>query len=185
MNRKLQCLIVDDEAMGIRLMEAFVNRINFLELAGSFDVPEDALHFLEHHNIDILFTDIQMPGVNGLELVKSLPNPPVTIFISAYRDFALEGFETDAMDYLVKPVTFARFEKAVVKARNYLFLRFEVEKNNTAADPFVFVKSDNGYLKVLLEDIFYFQAKGDYVLIVTKQKNDLLWRTTMAQCKFR
>jgi DNA-binding LytR/AlgR family response regulator len=162
-------------------MEAFVNKINFLELAGSFDVAADALNFLEHRDIDILFTDIQMPGINGLELVKSLPNPPVTIFISAHRDFAPEGFEADAVDYLVKPVTFPRFEKAVTKARNYLFLRFEAEKNSSADDPFLFVKSDNGYLKVLLEDIIYFQAKGDYVLIVTRQKKDVLWRTTMAK----
>ncbi|MEO6814915.1 MAG: response regulator, partial [Ginsengibacter sp.] len=131
MNRKLQCLIVDDEIMGIRLLEAFVNKINYLELAGSFGDAADALNFLENQDIDILFTDIQMPGMNGLELIRSLPHPPVTIFVSAHRDFAPEGFETDAIDYLVKPVTFQRFEKAVEKARNYLLLKFEAEKNTT------------------------------------------------------
>lgn len=179
MNQKLQCLIVDDETMGIRLMEAFVNKINYLELAGSFDDAADALNFLESRDIDILFTDIQMPGINGLELVKSLPHPPVTIFVSAHRDFAPEGFETDAIDYLVKPITFGRFEKAVNKARNFIHLQLEAEKNKVHEDPFLFVKSDNGYLKILFEDIIYFQAKGDYVLVVTGQKSDILWRITM------
>lgn len=181
MNRKLQCLVVDDEMMGIRLLEAFIRKISYLELAGSFDDASNALNYLENHDIDILLTDIQMPGINGLELVKSLPRPPVTIFISAHRDFAPEGFEIDAVDYLVKPVTFPRFEKAVTKAKNYLFLRFEAEKNHGLKAPYLFVKSDNGYLNVLLEDIIYFQAKGDYVLIVTRQKPDVLWRITMAE----
>ena len=171
MNRKLQCLVVDDETMGIRLLEAFIRKINYLELTGNFDDASNALNYLETHDIDILFTDIQMPGINGLELVKSLPRPPVTIFISAHRGFAPEGFETDAVDYLVKPVTFPRFEKAVTKAKNYLLLQFEAEKNQGLKTSSLFVKSDNGYLNVLLEDILYFQAKGDYVLIVMKQKN--------------
>lgn len=180
MNRKLRCLIVDDEPMGIKLMEAFLHKINYLELAGSFDDAADALGFLKEQEIDILFTDIQMPGMSGLDLVKSLPHPPVTIFVSAHRDFAPEGFETDAIDYLVKPVTFGRFEKAVNKARNFIHLQFDAEKNTIHDDPFLFVKSDNGYLKILFEEIIYFQGKGDYVLLVTRQKNDILWRITMS-----
>jgi DNA-binding LytR/AlgR family response regulator len=172
---------VDDEPMGIKLMEAFVNKINYLELACSYDDPTDALNFLKKEEVDIVFTDIQMPGMNGLSLVKSLPNPPLIIFVSAHRDFVPEGFETDAVDYLVKPVTFPRFEKAVDKARNHFSLKFEAEKNAIGRDPFLFVKSDNGYLKILFEDIIYFQAKGDYVLVVTKEKKDILWRITMSE----
>jgi DNA-binding LytR/AlgR family response regulator len=167
--------------MAIKLLEAFVDKISYLELMESFDDASDALNFLESHEIDILFTDIQMPEINGLEMVRSLPNPPVTIFVSAHRDFAAEGFETDAIDYLIKPVTFHRFQKAVNKARDFINLRLEAQKKSATNDPFLFIKSDNGYIRVLLEEIIYFLAKGDYVSVITREQKKLLWRITMAE----
>ena len=181
MNQKLRFLILDDEPMAIRLMEAFTNRIPYLELVKSFDVAIDALNFLENHEVDILITDIQMPGLNGLELVRSLPNPPGTIFVSAHKDFAVEGFEIDAVDYLIKPVTFERFQKAVNKARSFINLRYEAQKKGRGDDPFLFIKSDNGYVRILLEEIIYFLAKGDYVSVVTREQKNILWRITMAE----
>lgn len=185
MNRKLRCLIVDDEPVAVNLLEAFVKKINYLELEASYSDAGDALQFLEQHEVDILVTDIQMPDINGLDLVKSLVPPPVTIFVSAHRDFAADGFETDAIDYLLKPVTFPRFEKAVNKARNFIHLREEAAKSALPEDPFLFVKTDDGYLKILLDDIAYFQAKGDYVLVVKREKKDILWRITMSELEKR
>jgi DNA-binding LytR/AlgR family response regulator len=181
MNRKLRCLIVDDEPIGIELIKAYIDKLPYLQLAGWYEDAPSAIGFLQENDVDILFSDIQMPETNGLDMVNTLPNPPLTIFISAHRDFAPEGFDTEAVDYLVKPVTFQRFEKAVNKARNFIRLRLEAEKNIHADDPFLFVKSDSGFLKVLYEDIIYFQAKGDYVLVVTRQEKDILWRITMLE----
>ena len=181
MNRKLRCIIVDDEPSAVKLMKAYVNKINYLELVGSYDDAAKALSCIEKEDFDILFTDVQMPGINGLDMVKALPNPPVVIFVSAHRDYALDGFETNAIDYLMKPVTFERFEKSVDKARNFIRFKFESEQNRISDDHFLFVKSNNSYLKILFDDIVYIQAKGDYVSIFTAEKKDLLWRIKMSE----
>lgn len=181
MNRKLRCIIVDDEPGGIKLLEAHLSKINYLESAGSFDDAATALAYLQEQDIDILFTDIQMPGMNGLDMVRSLPDPPVTIFVSAHRDFAPEGFETDAIDYLIKPVTFERFEKAVNKARDFIHLQSEAKKNTSLGNNFLFIRSEDGFLKIFFEEILYFQADGDYVSIVTAKDKEILWRITMSE----
>jgi len=185
MPKRLPILIIDDEPVAVNLLEDFVKKINYLELEASYSDAGDALQFLEQHEVDILITDVQMPDINGLDLVKSLTSPPVTIFVSAHRDFAADGFETDAVDYLLKPVTFSRFEKAVNKARNFIHLPSEAGKSAITQDPFLFVKTDDGYTKILLDDIAYFQAKGDYVLMVKREKKDILWRITMSDLEKR
>jgi len=175
---KLRCIVLDDEPIGREIIENFVKEIDFLELVDSFEDPVKALMFLESNNVDLIFSDIQMPKINGLDLVKSLENPPVIIFITAHRDFALDGFETGATDYLVKPVRFDRFLKAVNKAKDYLSLKQNSTVHQVNSDR-IFIKSDGKLTKILLDEILYVEAQGDYLKIVIQNET----YTTLATLK--
>jgi len=175
---KLRCIVLDDEPIGREIIENFVKEIDFLELIDSFEDPVKALMFLENKKIDLIFSDIQMPKISGLDLVKSLENPPVIIFITAHRDFALDGFETGATDYLVKPVRFDRFLKAVNKAKDYLILKQNSTVHQVNSDR-IFIKSDGKLTKILLDEILYVEAQGDYLKIVINNET----YTTLATLK--
>ena len=175
---KLRCIVLDDEPIGREIIENFVKEIDFLELVDSFEDPVKALMFLENNKVDLVFSDIQMPKINGLDLVKSLENPPVIIFITAHRDFALDGFETGATDYLVKPVRFDRFLKAVNKAKDYINLKQNSTVHQVNSDR-IFIKSDGKLTKILLDEILYVEAQGDYLKIVIQNEN----YTTLATLK--
>lgn len=120
MNSKLSCIVLDDEPLGREVIESFVKQVPFLKLEASFGDPMETLSYLQKNSVDLIFTDIEMPKINGMELVRSLVNLPVIIFITAHRDFALDGFDTGATDYLVKPVRFERFLKAVNRAKDFI-----------------------------------------------------------------
>lgn len=175
---KLRCIVLDDEPIGREIIENFVKEINFLELVDSFEDPVKALMFLENNKVDLIFSDIQMPKINGLDLVKSLENPPVIIFITAHRDFALDGFDTGATDYLVKPVRFDRFLKAVNKAKDYIHLKQNSTVHQVNSDR-IFIKSEGKLTKILLEEILYAEAQGDYLKIVIQNET----YTTLATLK--
>lgn len=175
---KLRCIVLDDEPIGREIIENFVKEIDFLELVDSFEDSVKALMFLENNKIDLIFSDIQMPKINGLDLVKSLENPPVIIFITAHRDFALDGFETGATDYLVKPVRFDRFLKAVNKAKDYINLKQNTTVHQVNSDR-IFIKSDGKLTKILLDEILYVEAQGDYLKIVIQNET----YTTLATLK--
>ncbi|HFK5554748.1 TPA: LytR/AlgR family response regulator transcription factor [Elizabethkingia anophelis] len=162
---KLNCIIIDDEPLGREVIESFVQGIPFLSLIKSYGDPTEALLYLQNNTVDIVFSDIQMPKINGMELVKSLSNPPVIIFITAHRDFALDGFDTGATDYLVKPVRFDRFLKAVNRAKDYIALKQipSIQQVNTNR---IFIKSEGKLVKILLDEILYVEAQGDYLKIV-------------------
>ncbi|MCD9855282.1 LytTR family DNA-binding domain-containing protein [Epilithonimonas sp. JDS] len=175
---KLRCIVLDDEPIGREIIENFVKEIDFLELVDSFEDSVKALMFLENNNVDLIFSDIQMPKINGLDLVKSLEKPPVIIFITAHRDFALDGFETGATDYLVKPVRFDRFLKAVNKAKDYIILKQNSTVHQVNSDR-IFIKSDGKLTKILLDEILYVEAQGDYLKIVIQNET----YTTLATLK--
>ena len=175
---KLRCIVLDDEPIGREIIENFVKEIDFLELVDSFDDPVKALMFLESNKVDLIFSDIQMPKITGLDLVKSLENPPIIIFITAHRDFALDGFETGATDYLVKPVRFDRFLKAVNKAKDYINLKQNSTVHQVNSDR-IFIKSDGKLTKILLDEILYVEAQGDYLKIVIQNET----YTTLATLK--
>lgn len=175
---KLRCIVLDDEPIGREIIENFVKEIDLLELVESFEDPVKALMFLKSNNVDLIFSDIQMPKINGLDLVKSLGNPPVIIFITAHRDFALDGFETGATDYLVKPVRFDRFLKAVNKAKDYISLKRNSTVHQVNSDR-IFIKSDGKLTKILLDEILYIEAQGDYLKIVIQNET----YTTLATLK--
>lgn len=184
MNRKLRCLIVEDESAGRKLIEAFVKKIPYLVCAGTFGSAAKAADFLEERNTDILITDIEMPGMTGLELARLPLAPPAVIFTTAYRDFAPEGFDISAVDYIVKPVRFDRFEKAIAKAKDLLYLH--TEDQQPAPHPgFLFVKKDNGYLKLSLDEIVVIEAEGDYVHVFTSIGDRHTMRKTLAELRQR
>lgn len=169
---KLTCLVVDDEPLALRVLEKYIGSTPFLELRASFTNPLEAMAFLQGQAVDLLFLDINMPELSGLSLVRALAQPPAVIFTTAYPEFAVEGFELDAADYLVKPFSRERFLKAVAKASLLIEARrapgsAPSEKN--AADHLL-VRADRKLYRVRFEHIRYLQAYGDYVKIATSEQ---------------
>jgi len=159
----LRCLIVDDEPMARKGLEEYVKDIPFLELAGTCENAMRAKDFLQQNEIDLMLLDINMPQITGIEFLKSLKNPPLVIFTTAHPDYALESYALDVMDYLVKPIMFDRFQKAVQKAQEYYTLRVSTK---TAAD-FFFIKCDHVFEKVFFNDVLYVEAMQNYCILHT------------------
>ncbi|HMU73670.1 MAG TPA: LytTR family DNA-binding domain-containing protein, partial [Ferruginibacter sp.] len=171
----INCIIIDDEPLARAGMKEYVADVDFLHLAGTFDNPLAAAGLISSGDIHLVFLDIQMPKITGLEFYKTLKNPPAVIFTTAYPQYALEGFEVNALDYLVKPVSFDRFLKAVLKAKEF----FEVRQLNKAeaAEPYFFIKADNKLVKILFDEILYVEALQNYVNIHTADKKYMSYLT--------
>lgn len=163
---KLICIVIDDEPLGRSVIETFVKEIPYLELVASFEDPVEALAYLHNNAVDIVFSDIQMPKITGMELLRSLVYPPVVIFITAHRDFALDGFEAGVTDYLVKPVRFDRFLKAVNRAKEKISLSQVATIQQQIHTDRLFIKSDGKLVKILFDEILYIEAQGDYLKII-------------------
>ncbi|MGN6800859.1 MAG: LytR/AlgR family response regulator transcription factor [Ginsengibacter sp.] len=163
----IKCLIVDDEPIGREILETFVRKINFLEIAAVCEDAFEALDVLESQPVDLLLSDIQMPEINGLEFVRSLPSPPVIIFITAYDQYAVNSYDLGVADYLLKPVSFERFLKAVNKARLQIDnLRKASAANNENPGHF-FLKANNKLHKILFHEVQYIESTGDYIKVFT------------------
>ena len=175
----INCIIIDDEPLARKGLKEYIADIDFLSLSGEFDNPLKATSLLNNQNIQVVFLDIQMPKITGLEWVKTLQDLPQVIFTTAYPQYALDGFELNALDYLVKPISFERFYKAALKAREY----FEVRHTNMAipqidkAEEYFFIKSDNKLIKILFDDVFYVEALQNYVCIYTTEKKYITYLT--------
>ena len=167
--KKINCIIIDDEPLGRDVVESFAREVSYLNIVGIFEDPVKALSFIEENPVDLIFSDIEMPNINGLDFLRTLEDSPVFIFITAYREFALDGFETGATDYLVKPVRFDRFLKAVQKAKNHINLK---RNSSTSQDrnEKIFIKSEGKIIKILLSEILYIEAQGDYLNVHTKSE---------------
>ena len=163
----IKCLAVDDEPLAIKIIEKYVAELPQLELVGKCGDALAALSYLKNNKIDLLFLDINMPKLSGISLVKSMRNPPSIIFTTAYPEFAIEGFELEAVDYLLKPFSFERFLKAVNKVEE----QFNLIKNTMEKEVgHIYIKSDRKLFRVLFEEIQYLEAYGDYVKVFTKEK---------------
>jgi DNA-binding LytR/AlgR family response regulator len=163
--RKIQTLIVEDEPLAREGLQMYVREIGFLEIKG---VCEDALSankMLSDQSIDLMFLDIQMPKLTGIDFLKSIKNPPMVIMTTAYPNFALQGYELDVIDYLVKPYPFDRFLKAVNKARDFFDLKHK--PSETPKEDFFFVKCDYRYEKIQFNDVLYVEGMENYVVIYT------------------
>ena len=167
MEDQLKCIIVDDEPLAREGMELNVKEIPFLHLAGQFSNAISANQFLNYNEVDLMFLDIQMPGITGLEFLENLNKKPLVILSTAYPQYALEGFALDVVDYLVKPVRMARFVKAVNKAKELNALLKQKNPSNIGSfeNDYIFVKSDRMYKKIFLNEIKFIEGMKDYVII--------------------
>ena len=157
----LRCLIVDDEPLALDLLEGYVIKTPSLSLAGRCSSAFQAMEMLENAEVDLMFLDIQMPGLTGMEFIRSLPNPPKVIFTTAFEQYALEGFKVDALDYLLKPISYPEFLNAVNKAKRW----FELEDKPVApaVRNSIFVKSDYKLVQIEFKNILYIEGLKDYV----------------------
>lgn len=163
----LKCLVVDDEPLARSLISDYVNKVPYLQLVGVAENAINAIRFLRENHIDLLFLDIQMPELTGINMLKVLQKKPMVIFTTAYSEYALESYELDVVDYLLKPITFERFLKATEKAIQRA-LGIEVPTVTISAEPsFVFVKDGTKLIKVMLKDILYVEGLKDYVTLHT------------------
>ena len=172
----IKCAIVDDEPLAVELLASYVKKIPFLELCGKYSNATDALHGIGEEPVDLLFLDIQMPELNGLELSKMVPENTRIVFTTAFNQYAVDGFRVNALDYLLKPISYADFLEASNKALQWFQLVQQNEQQAQAAAPApeeeqrsIFVKSEYKLLQIDLDDIRYIEGLKDYVKIYTEQ----------------
>ncbi len=160
----IHCIAIDDEPLALQLVNEYCNKISFLQLDKVFTNTDEAKEYLKNNTVDLLFLDIQMPDINGMQFYKGLTHKPPVIFTTAYKDFAAEGFTVDAIDYLLKPFEYDRFLKACYKANEYLdFLSSQELQLNS-----IFVKVNYEIMKINLKDIELIEALDDYIKIYIK-----------------
>lgn len=164
-NMKLQCTIVDDEPLAVSGLASYVQEVDFLQLVGTCEQPLELMAMMEKAPIDLIFLDIQMPKMNGIEFLRQQSRSPMVIITSAYPSFALEGFQLNVLDYLLKPITFDRFFQAARKARDYHRLLHAPEK--AAESDYFFTKCGNKYEKILFDEILFVESLQNYVAIHT------------------
>lgn len=165
----IRCVIVDDEPLAREILELYVSHNEELQLVGVCKSAEEVVALLNKETVDVLFLDILMPGMSGMQLLKTLENPPLVVFTTAYSQYAVEGFEVGAVDYLMKPISPKRFDAAVEKIKDKMLLRkFTTMSTNTTGH--IFVRADYQDVKIMLNDILYVEGLKDYVKIVTTEK---------------
>ncbi|MDF1698058.1 MAG: response regulator transcription factor [Saprospiraceae bacterium] len=171
MNPVFKCLIVDDEPLAVELIKEHISKIKSLEVIGDTHNPLEALEIVNTQDVDLLFLDIQMPVLTGIELAKSLKNPPAIIFTTAYRDYAVESYEMDVIDYLVKPITFVRFLKAINKFLDGATIKPSEHTSTKVSEiehkDHLFVNVSRKYQRIIFNDILYLESLREYIRIFT------------------
>ena len=162
---KIKCIAIDDEPLALQQIAGYIQKIPYFELIGQYSGAFQALEILENYQVDLMFVDINMPDLNGLELVKSLTQKPLLIFTTAYSEYALEGFKVDALDYLLKPFSFAEFSKAAGKAKTQFELIQNTQEKLDGNNDFLFIKSEYKLVRINLNDILYIEGMKEYVRI--------------------
>jgi len=176
-NNKIRCLVIDDEPPAREILKQYIAGVEALELAGTCSNAVEAVSFLKEHPVDLLLLDIQMPQLLGTNFIRTLKNPPKVIFTTAYRKYAVEGFELDAVDYLLKPISFERFLKAVnkvlqlnISSAQAMSTSATTEKQNGESNSFLYFRAERKMVKVFFRDILYVEGLKDYIRIVTDNK---------------
>ncbi|HMU46288.1 MAG TPA: LytTR family DNA-binding domain-containing protein [Chitinophagaceae bacterium] len=176
---KISCIIIDDEPLARKGLKEYISDTDFLELAAEYDNPLKAADIITSGKIQLLFLDIQMPKITGLDFFKSLQLAPPVIFTTAFPQYALEGFELNALDYLVKPISFDRFLKAAMRAKEFYEVRQKnlAETQNESSGEYFFIKADSKLVKIIYSEILFIEALQNYVVIHTSDKKYITYLT--------
>ena len=172
---KINCIIVDDEPVARKLLEEYIQDVDYLELKGKAENPLKASSLLQSNEIDLMFLDINMPKLSGIEFLRTSHVLPLTIMTTAYAEYAVEGFELDVLDYLVKPFSFERFFKAVNKAKDYYVLK--TKPPESSPNNYFFVKCDGKIEKLFFEELLYIEAMLNYVILHTESRKMIVYLT--------
>ena len=172
----IKCVAIDDEPLALVLIEKLILKYPMLQLVATFDDAISGIEFLHHHPVDLLLIDINMPDVTGIELVKALQYKPMIIFITAHKNFAIESYELDAVDYLLKPVQQERFDKAIHKAIEYFSYKTATQ---TGLDEVIFIRSEYQLIKINIDDIEYIESLEDYCKIHLLHEKPIMTLTTL------
>lgn len=168
---RIRCIIVDDEPLAIEVIESYINRLENIEIVAKCSNALKAFEILKKEPVDLIFLDIQMPKLTGLDFIKTLQNPPKVIITTAYRDYALEGYELNVVDYLLKPISFERFLKAVSRVYHTEMPQEATEISDIESEEaYIYLKADKKMVKVQLRDILYIESLKDYVRVKTSDK---------------
>jgi len=171
---KLNCIAIDDEPLALEIITDYISRMPFLNLLKTFSSPIECIDFLRDNKVDLMFLDIEMESLTGIQLVHSLQDRPQIIFTTAYDRYAVEGFELDAADYLLKPISFERFVKSVDRVYHDFINKDpgnqsgRLQQANGKAENFIFVKTENRLQKIAINEILYVEGQGDYLRIITR-----------------
>ncbi|MEI6175218.1 MAG: LytTR family DNA-binding domain-containing protein [Bacteroidota bacterium] len=163
---KISCIAIDDEPLAVKKISAYIQKTPFLELVAECRSAFEAMEIISNRPVQLMFIDINMPDLNGLEYVKSLTNKPYVVFTTAYSEYAVEGFQVDAADYLLKPITYSSFLKAASKVKNLIDLTAKSQKESIRATAsHLFVKSDYKLIRIELDDIKFIESQHEYIKI--------------------
>lgn len=171
----ITAIAIDDELPALKLLENFCAQTNFITLQKTFNKPAEALKYLRNFPVDLLFLDINMPSISGVEFCKATGKNAMVIFTTAYSEYAVEGFNLNAVDYLLKPFSFERFMQAVKKAEDY----YDYTKKHTNEEQYIFIRADYSLVKIKLADIIYIEGLDDYLKLYFKDQKPVIARLTM------
>ena len=161
----IRTIAIDDEPLALKQISGYIEKTPLLELAGAFDSALKAISILKAEKIDLLYVDINMPDLSGIDFVKSLDDPPMIVFVTAYSEYALEGFRVDAIDYLLKPVSYGDFLKSANKVKSWFDNHYNTPEGVRPAKDFLFIKSDYKILRINFDDIKYIEGMSEYIKI--------------------
>lgn len=175
--KPIRCLLVDDEDIALDILEEYLKRLDRFIIVGRCNNAFEACSVLAHTSIDLIFLDIQMPKLSGIEFIKNIANPPKVIFYTAFDQFALDSYDLDAIDYLLKPVSFERFQKAIRKAADLIDRETESLPLIQKSDPFILVRTNRTTVRVFIKDILYIHSLSNYYIVVTAEKSLITYGT--------
>lgn len=176
---KIKCIIVDDEPAASRIIESFLANFKNFEIVANCKTAFEAAEILNHNQVDLIFLDINMPGLSGIDFLKSIKNPPIVIITTAYRDYAVESFELEVLDYLHKPISMERFYKSIQRVQEYLKRENSLlEKvHNPNESNFIFIHADKKHYKINLDTLLYIESVGDYCKFITNEQAIISYST--------
>jgi DNA-binding LytR/AlgR family response regulator len=172
----ISCIAIDDEPPALKVIESFCEQVSYLDLKRTFTSPTEAIHYLNNYPVDLLFLDINMPSISGIDLFKKLNQPTMVIFTTAHGEYAVEGFNLNAIDFLLKPFSFERFNQSVKKALDFSNYN---QQNNQTAEQYIYIRADYSLNKIKIDDIELIEGLDDYLKIHIKNSKNIVARITM------